>query len=182
MPRCMEDYDCAISAVILDPHTQPQLYNTVVKTMLHTCTPERCVDAQTGLCSKGLPKPFCPATRVSSNNQPMLLRLHQRCISCSEAPHVLPLFLALCATRVSIVCWEVEHHQLCICLSEAHDVLQRTLALCAAHVVCALCAENCMRADLCSRSIQAATLSTAGDRMDDRCSGKSGRQTARRGP
>ena len=87
------------------------------------------------------------------------------------------MFLALCAARVSI-CWEVEHHQLCICLSEAPDVLQRTLALCAAHV--ALCAENCMRANLCRRSIQAATLSTAGDRMDD--SGKSGRQMARRGP
>ena len=101
VPRCVEDYDRAISAKIPDPHTQPQLYNTVVRTMLHTCTPERSVDAVTGLCSKGFPKPFCPATRVSSNNQPVLLRLHQLCISCSEAPDVLPLFFA---AHVGVLC------------------------------------------------------------------------------
>ena len=103
-PRCVEDYDHAISAEIPDPHTQPQLYNTIVKTMLHTCTPERCVDAQTRPCSKGFPIFFCPATCVRSSNQSVPWRLHQLCISCSEAPEVLPLFLALCVAHVGTLC------------------------------------------------------------------------------
>ena len=41
VPRCVEDYDLAVSAEIPDPREQPQLHKTVVKTMLHTCSPER---------------------------------------------------------------------------------------------------------------------------------------------
>ena len=97
VPRCVEDYDRAISAEIPDPHTQPQLYKTVAKTMLHTCSPERCIDAQTRLCNKGFPKPFCPATRVSVSDHAHLFGFF---ICSSEAPDFLVLSLAPCAAHV----------------------------------------------------------------------------------
>jgi hypothetical protein len=69
--------DQLISAQIPDPVTQPMLYQTVTKCMLHgPCGPNKhtapCM--VNGICSKHFPKPFCEQTQFGNDGYPEYAR------------------------------------------------------------------------------------------------------------
>ena len=57
-----EQVDSTVWAHWPDPESQPLLFETVKRCMIHTCG-ERCLE--NGKCSKGYPKPFQPHTTVN---------------------------------------------------------------------------------------------------------------------
>lgn len=66
-----DELDKLLSAEIPDPDTDPELYELVMKYMIHTfCGPENpntpCM--KDGKCSKGFPKPFCDQTTISDDS------------------------------------------------------------------------------------------------------------------
>ena len=71
--RTPADVDHVSCAQIPDPITQPLLYETVTKSMLHGPCNEKCQDDQ-GRCSKRYPKAFSEQTLFSDNGYPELAR------------------------------------------------------------------------------------------------------------
>ncbi len=67
-----EAIDSCISAEIPDPETQPLLYETVTKYMLHACSDTYCL--KNGKCSKGFPKEFCEETTLDDDGYPKYRR------------------------------------------------------------------------------------------------------------
>lgn len=68
-PRDAAAIDRVVCAELPDREKNPQLFNIVSKTMLHTCIPERCFNAK-GDCSKGFPKRYSNETTIRNNNYP----------------------------------------------------------------------------------------------------------------
>ena len=66
-----DQVDSAVSARWPDPQTQPTLFETVKRCMVHTCG-DRCLE--NGKCSKGYPKPFQPHTSVNDEGYPLYAR------------------------------------------------------------------------------------------------------------
>ena len=66
-----EQVDSAVWARWPDPQTQPTLFETVKRCMVHTCG-NRCLED--GKCSKGYPKPFQPHTSVNNEGYPLYAR------------------------------------------------------------------------------------------------------------
>jgi len=62
--RTAEDVDTVVSAEIPDPVREPQLYETVTRTMMHRCSHRCQPDPQSGTCKYGYPKPFVEETAV----------------------------------------------------------------------------------------------------------------------
>lgn len=76
-PRTAEEFDAVVCAEIPDAQTHPALYETVFKCMMHG--PCGALDPQApcmvdGICSKGFPKTFQPATMVTEDSYPVYRR------------------------------------------------------------------------------------------------------------
>ena len=66
-----DQVDSAVWARWPDPQTQPALFETVKRCMIHTCS-DRCLE--NGKCSKNYPKPFQEHTSVSDEGYPLYFR------------------------------------------------------------------------------------------------------------
>ena len=66
-----EQVDSAVWAHWPDPQSQPLLFETVKRCMIHTCG-DRCLE--NGKCLKGYPKPFQPQTSVNDEGYPLYSR------------------------------------------------------------------------------------------------------------
>ncbi|GMF41744.1 unnamed protein product [Phytophthora fragariaefolia] len=72
-PRTWEIIDKLLSAELLDPETNPKLYETILTCMIHTVNPS-CVCMKDGKCTKGYPKPLAEVTRGNVNGFPVCRR------------------------------------------------------------------------------------------------------------
>lgn len=115
-PRSANDFDRFVSAELPDPVTQPELYKTVTRCMLHEpCSPalgSRCMNDK-GKCSKDFPKAFCEATTSDENSFPTYQRRDRGYIEHNNKrytnQHVIPYnpYLAQkynCHINVEICC------------------------------------------------------------------------------
>lgn len=66
-----EDIDSAIWARWPNPETEPKLFKTVKKCMVHSCS-DRCLED--GKCKKHFLKPFQPHTRIDNEGYPQYCR------------------------------------------------------------------------------------------------------------
>jgi len=66
-----DQVDSAVWAHWPDPQSQPLLFETVKRCMIHTCG-DRCLE--NGKCSKNYPKPFQPRTSVNDEGYPLYSR------------------------------------------------------------------------------------------------------------
>jgi len=66
-----EQVDSAVRACWPDPQSQPTLFETVKRCMIHTCG-DRCLENRK--CSKGYPKPFQQHTSVNDEGYPLYSR------------------------------------------------------------------------------------------------------------
>ena len=66
-----DQVDSAVWAYWPNPQSQPILFDTVKRCMVHTCG-NRCLE--NGKCSKGYPKPFQPDTTVNNEGYPLYAR------------------------------------------------------------------------------------------------------------
>ena len=80
-PREPEEYDLIVTAELPDPETQPLLYETVTKNMIHgPCgalnreSPCMKTDGNCGVCSKNYPKEFTAATAHNNDSFPIYRR------------------------------------------------------------------------------------------------------------
>ena len=61
----VDQIDRFIRAELPNPELEPELYRIVSTTMMHQCSPGRCL--QQGVCSKGFPKDFADSTSFDSD-------------------------------------------------------------------------------------------------------------------
>ena len=66
-----DDIDTAIWARWPDPNTEPKLFETVKRCMIHSCS-DRCLEE--GKCKKHFPKPFQSHTRIDNEGYPQYCR------------------------------------------------------------------------------------------------------------
>lgn len=70
------EIDTVIRAYWPDPNTEPKLFETVKRCMVHTCG-DRCLE--NGKCKKHFPKPFQPHTRIDNEGYPQYYRPDNGC-------------------------------------------------------------------------------------------------------
>ncbi len=97
-----EQIDSIIQAHWPDPITQPVLFETVKRCMVH------------GRCTKGFPKPFCNQTRLTENGYPEYYRpdVHHSNISSNIFTKALTILLLILMMKFhNIFIAIVFHHQ-----------------------------------------------------------------------
>ena len=73
-PITPDTADAICCAEIPDARVRPRLFSKVTDMMMHACSVDRCLDPQTGQCSRNFPKPFVDKTHIDDKGQMRIRR------------------------------------------------------------------------------------------------------------